>query len=237
MRKRILLVSIICLYLGFSQAVQAANESPYLLEMKVFKKTVRSVALSPLNAPDMLQLSDDLRAQIEAEATRELAKTKIKTVGIPAYAEIQNLFSNQVGGIRNAAGEIDSLRQSVVLDHTKREMRMRHAVDGFAQISLQVVNAAFADDRAEWDGVKRKVKSSGDGFSLFGGGKDYQGTIASASFQLDIYDRNDKLLFLHRGGIDVLQERQGDKLVLRTGSVIDDPKRLKKAVKMAFKPL
>lgn len=237
MRKQILLISIICLNLGAVQTVQAAADSPYLIEKKVFKKTIKSVALSPLQVPDMIKLSDDMRAHIEAEASKELAKTKIKALGIPAYAEVKNLFASQIGGIRNASGEIDSLRETVVLDHTKREMRMRHAVDGFAQISLKLVNAAFADDRAEWDGVKRKVKSSGDGFSLFGGGKDYQGTIASASFQLAIYDRNDTLVFLQRGGIDVMQERQGDKLVLRTDDVVNDPKRLKKAVKMAFKPL
>ena len=239
MQKRIkfaAMLGIACLNLVYVQSLLAASDSPYLIEKKAFKKDVRSVALSPLYVPDLLKLSPEMRAHIEAEATTALSKTKIKSVGIPAYAEIRDLFTEQIGGLRNEAGEVDDQRLAVVRDHTKREMRMRHEVDGFAEISLRAVTAVFSDDRAEWDGVKRKVKSSGDGFSLFGG-KDYQGSIAGVSFQLAIYDRSDELLYVQRGGIDVLQERQGEKLVNRTDEFLNDPKRLKKAVQMAFKPL
>ena len=237
MNVRIFVLGIISLYLSSIFAVQAATEAPFLIEKKVFKKSVKAVAVSPLEVPDMIQLSDEMRAYIEAEASKALAKTKIKSVGIPAYAEVQTLFANQIGGLRNTEGKIDSQRKSVVDDHTKRELRMRHSVDGFAQISLRVVNAPFSDDRAEWDGIKRKVKSSGDGFTLLTGKKNYQGTIAATSFQLAIYNRNDKLLFVQRGGIDVMQERKGENLILRSDDFVNDPKRLKKAVKMAFKSL
>ena len=57
---------------------EAAKESPYLIEKKAFKKQVRSVALSPLEVPSMLTLSDEMRAYIEAEATKALSKTKLK---------------------------------------------------------------------------------------------------------------------------------------------------------------
>ncbi len=214
--------------------VHGADDSPYLIEKKKFRKSVRTVALAPLDVPDMFTLSAQMHQHLEAEATKALNKTRLKGVGIPVYQEIRTLFVQRVGGLR--LDELDQKHRTAVLDHSKREMRLRHPVDAFAEMSLRAVSAAFADDRAEWDGVKRKVKSSGDGFSLFGG-KNYQGSIAAASFQLAIYDRSDKLLYLQRGGIDVMQERRADKLVLREDNYLNDPKRLRKAVQMAFKPL
>ncbi len=116
-------------------------------------------------------------------------------------------------------------------------MRHRYQMDAFAEISLRLVRATFSEDRAEWDGIKQRVEHSGDGFSLFGS-RNYQGTIAAASFQLAIYSLNDDLLFINRGGLEVLQQRQGAKLeVLPMNTLFQDEKKLRKAVQFAFKPL
>ena len=174
---------------------------------------------------------------IETEAAERLAKKKIAVIDIEPYAQLRTMFTKQIGGLMNAAGELDPRREAFVLDHAKREMRHQHDMDGFAEISLRVVHADFKDDRAEWDGEKQKVESSGDGFSLFGG-KNYQGKIAAVSFQIAVYDRSDELLFVSRRGIDVLQERVGTSLMLREPSnYLNKPKKITKAVQNAFKPL
>lgn len=217
--------------------VAIAADTPYVLPKKEFKKRIKYVSLSPLSVHESLNLSDDMRAFVEAEANTRLNKTKLQVLGIQPYAQLRATLAEQVGGLMTAEGLVDERRRTVVWDHAKREMRHRHPVDAFAEIGIRIVNAAFAKDRAEWDGVKQKVKSSGDGFALFGG-PNYQGTIAALSFQLVIYDRSDELLFVNRGGIEVLQERQGAKLVLRDeAAMLQDQKSLKKAVQLAFKGL
>lgn len=224
--------SLICL---LAAPAYAASDSPYLIEKKDFKKKISSVALSPLDVPDMIPLSADMRTFLETEAAKALAKKKISNQAMSEYAAIYTNFSNQIGGLRNAEGELDAKRRALVRDHARREMRLQHAIDGFAEIALVAVSAQFSEDRAEWDGVKRKVISN-DRNSLFGGGK-YQGSIAGVSFQLAVYDRNDKLLYLQRSGIDLLQTRQGDRLMLRDDDFLNDTKQLKKSVQSAFKPL
>ncbi len=236
--RRVLIVGWAGMCLLLQASLGHSADSPYLIKKKDFKKQITNVALTPLNAPQMLILTPEMRTLIEAEATRRLGKTRIKNIGIGPYSEVVDLFTKQVGGLLNDAGELDSRRETLMLDHARREMRHRYPVDGFAEISLRVVNADFADDRAEWDGIKQKVKKSGDGFALFGGGKDYRGSIAAVSFQLAIYDRSEKLMFSQRGGIEVLQERKGSNLVLLPlDGLLTNEKRLKKAVQLAFKSL
>jgi len=218
-------------------AASAASDSPYLIAKKEFKNRIKSIALSPVIAHETLNLSSSMQSLVEAEASARMNKTKLEVLGIEPYAQLRATMIEQIGGLRTADGVVDPRREASVLDHTKREMRHRHQVDAFAQLSIRVVRAAYADDRAEWDGIKQKVAKSGDGFALFGG-PNYQGTIGAASFQLAIYDRSDQLLYLNRGGIEVLQERQGDSLVLIDESTyLQDEKRLKKAVQLAFKGL
>ena len=217
-------------FTAYPVALQAADDSPYAIEKREFKKRIKSVALTPLYAPDIFKLDAATRAMIEAEATERMAKTKLKALPIATYAELRQTMADQIGGLASADGEVDAQREAIVWDHAKREMRMRHDVDGFAEISIRMVNAAFKADRAEWDGVKAKVKSSG-------GGNKYEGSIAAASFQLAIFDRNDNLLYSSRGGIEVMQERQGSRLFLRDGKFLQDEKRVKKAIREAFKEL
>ena len=222
---------------GLAPAMYAADDSPYRISKKEFRQQVNSVSLSPLHVPPIIELSEDMRRLLEAEAVKRLSKTKLEFLPIEPYAQLRATFAVQIGGLYNASGELDARRQAVVFDHAKREMRMRHQVDAFAEISVRMVHASFLKDRAEWDGIKQKVQASGDGFALFGG-NNYQGSIAAASFQLAIYDRSDNLLFVNRGGIEVLQERVGTQLkLLDMSTILNDEKRMAKAVRLAFDPI
>lgn len=234
---QILILSCMLVCSCGAESAWAADDSPFQVSKKEFRQRVKSVALAPLTFPAMFKLSEDMRQLLEDEATKRLSKTRLEYVAIEPYARLRATFADQVGGLYLADGSLDTQRQAAVFDHAKREMRLRHQVDAFAEISLRMVRAGFMKDRAEWDGVKQKVKSSGDGFALFGG-NNYQGSIAAASFQLAIFDRSDNLLFLNRGGIEVLQEREGTKLkLLDADTVLRNEKLLAKAVRLAFDPL
>ncbi|MEQ8858750.1 MAG: hypothetical protein RIC56_08890 [Pseudomonadales bacterium] len=231
------LLAVLIVLLPVAGAPVAADESPYRVSKTAFRERIGSLALTPLYAPEMFAVSDGVRELIEAEVSKRFEKTKIEVLPLETYARVRATLADQIGGIRDAGGTIDPARRAAVWDHAKREMRLRHPVDGFAELSITLVRASFRDDRAEWDGVKQKVQHSGDGFALFGG-RDYQGSIAAASFQLAIFDRSDELLYLNRGGIEVLQDREGSRLVLRDADgFFQDEKRLRKAVQLAFKGL
>jgi len=218
-------------------SAMAANDSPFLMPKKEFRKSIKSVAAVPLAHPRMLAIPAQRVAYIEEQVQQALQKTGLAAVPMQAYRSLRAHMSEQIGGLNNADGEFDAQRQRLVWDHARREMLMRHDMDAFAHVSLVSVSAVFQDDRAEWDGIKQKVKKSGDGFSLFGG-KNYQGSIAALSLQLAIYSRAEQLLFVQRAGIEVLQERQAASLVpLPANELLQDDKRIRKAVQRVFKAL
>lgn len=230
-------LAIIILLLPMACTLAMAADSPYRVSEKEFRKRIQAVALTPLYAPEMFEVGDAVRELIEAEVSRRFDKTRLDVLPFEPYARLRATLAEQIGGIRDAAGALDPARRAAVWDHAKREMRLRHPVDAFAELSITLTRASFKDDRAEWDGVKQKVAHSGDGFSLFGG-RNYEGSIAAASFQLAIFDRTDTLLYLNRGGIEVLQDREGSSLVLRDANAFfQDEKRIRKAVQLAFKGL
>lgn len=230
------LVALI-LSLSIAGPVFAADDSPFRVSKKEFRDRVGSVALTPLYAPEMFQVSESVRELIEAEVSKRFSRTRLEVLPFETYGQLRATLARQIGGIRDATGAVDLERRAAVWDHTKREMRRQHPVDGFAELSIVLTRAVFDDDRAEWDGVKQRVEHSGDGFALFGG-RNYQGSIAAASLQLAIFDRSDAPLYVNRGGIEVLQVREGSSLVLRdASSFFQDEKRLKKAVQLVFKGL
>ncbi len=210
-------------------SLQAADDSPYLIEKKVFKKSIRKIALTPLDTPALFALTDEQVAMIEAEMVERLEKKKFDIVPIDTYRQLRDTMIAQIGGLEGANGALDNERVLAVWDHARREMFFRHDVDAIATISMRPVSAPFEKDRAEWDGIKQKIQSKGRG--------SFSGNIAAASLQLHFTNRDGELAYLARGGVSVLQRREGAKLVEAMDGVFSDDKRLNKAVRLVVDEL
>ncbi len=146
-RRNIGAPALLTVLLGTAAHVFAAD-SPYLLAKSDFKRQVQVISLSPLTVPDLLTVSAPMRQLIEAEAAKQLEKTRFESLDIAPYAALRDTLATQIGGLLDDAGNIDPRRQRVVWDHAKREMRLRYPMDAFAEISLRVVGAPFSDNKA-----------------------------------------------------------------------------------------
>ncbi len=223
------------LLLCWSVTVSAAQESPFFIEKKQFKKQVKTVAVAPIQISLAFEASEALERRLEDEVIRLLEKKRFTVIPVSEYRSIRDAMSEQVGGLFNAADQLLAARVTTVWDHSFREMLFRHDMDAIANISVNMVSAQFANDRAEWHGVKARVKKSGDKFL---GNNKYGGNILAASFRLAMVNRRNDLLYLNYGGIEILQERVGSSLkALPTEGMLKNEKTLMKAISLAVKPL
>jgi hypothetical protein len=209
----------------------AADESPFLIDKKIFKRQVKSVALAPIDAPEAVRMPDSAEAIILEEIVKHLRKRGYEVIPASVLGDIRDTMKRQVGGYQDAkTGRVDMARMQAVREHGHRELLFRHQVDGIASIRIRVVKADYENDNAKWDGTRQRVKHKG-------GGK-FKGTISASSVSVSIFDRKDKLLFTHRGGLEVLLERdRGQLKPLPPEAYFQDEKRIRKAAKEAVSPL
>ncbi len=222
-------ITATCGLLAFSAA--AADDSPFRMDKKLFKSRVKVVALSPIDAAPALQMPDSAEVIVQGEITKHLEKRGYEVIPASVLRTLRATMEQQVGGVQNAStGQVDNARTQAVREHSYRELMFRYPVDAVVAIRLQVVNAEYEADRAKWDGAKQRVKNKGSGR--------FKGTIAASSVSISIFDRNEKLLFTNRGGLEVLLERRRQQFFpLPPENYFQDEKRIRDAAKKAVKPL
>jgi hypothetical protein len=99
-----------------------------------------------------------------------------------------------------------------------------------------VVPAPFANDKAKWHGTSQKIEHEGDGFFGTVMGKDYGGHIAASSIRILISDRTRKIMYNWSGGVEVMMQRNGEKLEpLPRERLWQEEKRVEKAIELALK--
>ena len=222
-------ITATCVLLAFPAA--AADESPFRIDKKVFKRQVRMVALSPIDAAPMLQMPDSAETIIQEEITKKLEKRGFEVIPASALRQIRETMEQQVGGYQNVStGQIEAARKRAVREHSYRELMFRYPVDAVVAIRVQVLGAEYENDRAKWDGTRQKVQHKGS--------ERLRGQIAASSVSVSIFDRKEKLLFTNRGGLEVLFERDRRRFTpLPPGTYFQDEKRIRKAAKEAVSPL
>ena len=214
--------------------VQAQSLKDAYLDIKksAFKKGFKQLAMLPVIAEPTLAMPPELRQLVADEVLKKLTKSRFAIVPPAQVKQLQDqLISLYPGGVSAEA-------QDAIAEHTTRELLFRHPVDGIIAVRIFAVAAPFLKDRAEWGGTSQKMKHKGDG--LFGSimGKDYGGHITASAVLVEISDRAGRPVYKWIGGIEVMMQRDGQKLeALPQEELWQKPKRVLKAVKYALKPL
>jgi len=213
----------------FSSGVSAKDDDAFLIREKDFKKQVRVIALTPIDAPLVIGMTKSAARMIEEEITARLRKRGFEVIPAQTLADIRTTMTEQVTSTTDT-GQIDAARAKAVREHSYREMMFRHPLDAIALIQVEIVNATFENDKAKWHDTKQKVEHSGRG--------NFSGTIPATSVSVLIFDRNENLLYSHSGGLEVLMRRDDAQFVrLPEGSYFLDEKRIRNAAKNSVAPL
>lgn len=213
---------------------QAQNLKDAYLDLKKssFKKGFKQLAMLPVIAEPSLRMPPELRQMVADQVLKKLTKSRFSIVLPSQVKQLQDQLSSLYPDEALAAAQV------AIAEHTTRELLFRHPVDGIIAVQILAVAAPFVKDRAEWGGTSQKMKHKGDG--LFGSimGKDYGGHVAASAVMVEISDRAGRPVYKWIGGIEVLMQRDGQKLeALPQEELWQKPKRVLKAVKYALKPI
>lgn len=207
----------------------AADVEAFQIKKKDFKKQVETIALLPVSSPAWMKMPAATAQAIEADISKRLKKKGYELLPPSVYQSIADTMQQQVGGFKQADGSVDEARVAAVNEHAYRELLYQHDVDAILAIRVRQVAAPFYKDKAEWDNAKQKVRHKGR--------SNVQGNIGATSVELIIFDRQEKLLFLNRGGIELLMWRNQQKFEnLPTEELFQEEKRVRKAVDYAMDP-
>ena len=214
--------------------VHAQSTKDAFLDIKksAFKKQFSHLAVMPVVASPALGLPDAMEQLIIGEVLKKLKKSRFTILPPTEVKSIQDQISSLYpqGTAKASIG--------LIMEHTVRELYFRHPVNGLVSVQVRPVAAPFANDKAEWGGTTQKIKHKGDG--LFGAilGKNYGGNVGASAIRIVISDRQGKPVYNWSGGIEVLMQRDGEKLeILPMESLWQNQKRVLKAVKYALKPI
>ncbi|MCZ6643566.1 MAG: hypothetical protein O7F71_18485 [Gammaproteobacteria bacterium] len=230
----LVIFSLIC-----TTSATFAADSPYLIDKRTFKKTIKTLALAPAEASKTLAMPENIGYMLETEVANRLERMGYELIAVDNYRNIRDRMERQVGGYAVTGSEaLDADKMAAVREHAFREMLFRHDMDALVTIQVRHIGAPFENNKANWDGVDQKISTKTGGIGeLFGKGK-YSGTTGASSLQISIYDRSDELLFSARGGIEVVMQLDGQSLAaLPTEQLFLDEKRLLKSVRLALKEL
>ncbi|NND45624.1 MAG: hypothetical protein HKN58_09895 [Xanthomonadales bacterium] len=211
--------------------VTAADDDAFLVDKKQFKKQVRTIALTPVDADGYFEMPDRVAAMLEAEVTRRLEKEGFDVIPSSVLAGIRRTMEQQVGGITDPdTGEMDIDRAQAVRTHSFRELWFREDFDALGNIRVSISRVSLENDRVEWDGTEQKIEYEGRG-------KKYAAKIYVSSVGVGIYDATLTPLYLNYGGLEPLMYRAGEQLeTLATDQLFRDEKKIREAVKIAVDP-
>jgi len=227
-----LLATAAALSLLLAPVAIAADDSPYFIGKREFKKQFRTIALAPVDSDPALEIPESVVPIIEKEIAARFEKRGHEVLPASVLGDIRRTMEQQVGGIVDKeSGRIDEARLRAVTEHSLRELWFRHDIDAVAIIRIKVRHADVESDKAKWDGVKQKVERDGRRLK-------YTARVAASSVSLAIFDVRYRPLYVAYGGLEMLMKRVGEKFEPLDASLyFQDEKRIRKAARLAVKEI
>ena len=222
---------LVCVALPAPLQAQKPKDAFLDIKEKTLRKEYSHLAMLPVIAAPAAAAPDAILELISSEVQKIMEKEDF-TLLAPAETEaIRQQFRGLYANPDAAAN------QAAISEHTIRELFHRHPVNGLLSVQVLPVAANFRKDKAEWAGTTQKVESRGDGFFGTITGRDYEGQIAASAIRIVISDRGGKPLYNWMGGVEVMMQRNGEKLEpLPQEELWQSEKRVRKAVQYALKP-
>ena len=212
--------------------VAVGDDDPYRVSKRDFRKTYRTIAISPADADTFLTLTDATRAMLEEEIVARFKKRGYTVVPSDVLASLRAEMAALAGPVVDAAtGETNLAKQQAIREHAYRELWFRHDIDAVVTIRIAVYNVPMQNDVVEWDNVKQRIAYEGRG-------KKYSANINVSSVLLTIYDATGEPLYVHYGGLEPIMRRQGEQLnPIAPEELLLDEKKIRKAAQLAVKPI
>ncbi len=184
---------------------------------------IKTIALSPVQAPDGLEDPAPASALFDSLLAAELGQAGLTVIPSRETGAIWQHFVDSVQGYYSAlTGELVQAKYAAVRTNTLRALRDRFRADAWLRPTIQVVSVRFAGGEAIWDGASEGM----------GGGS--SGATVALSLVVTVSDTAGTDIYIGRGGIQALSK--GSNVVDRS-KLFRDRKRNLQAVHLAIDSL
>jgi hypothetical protein len=231
------LVASSLLFLGCSSRPRTVTTDPFLVSKSEFRKTVKVIAVAPVEIPgglpDATPVVDEFSALIDAG----LARYGYSVIRPQKYESAWKKVCGDGNDFRDPkTGERDEARMAEAMTRTLESLGAAFKIDGILFADVVVVEAEFGAGSAVWDGTNQRLETAGPMESFFAGSQ--RGVVGALSLRVRILDGEGRPVFLHSGGIEVLSKMAGKTFVkVPPQELFKDAQRNRKAVEIALKPL
>jgi hypothetical protein len=191
--------------IGAGCAATAPPYNPFRVSQEEFHGKIKRVALLPVRGG--AALPEPVRAKFDSLIEVKLREAGFSVVPARESGDIYDRMTKQLGGIFDpATGKRDESKSKTAIDYTRRELSTKFNIDAVLYPTILSVGARFAANLASWDGVAESTIAPGSyGSALIG-------TITALSLAITIEDRAGAVVYVNRGGIQLLTKIQREGL-------------------------
>ena len=179
---------------------------------KQFFENTHTIAVAELDFAQFPELPEDSKSELEALIERKLGRHGFDVLTAQQYSDIWAAVADSVGELFDSrTGERLESKYEAARRAFLTELGDRWHVDAVLYPELWVVDAAFSDGTAKWDGQKEDVAGFGTrlldliGEKAGGTPRLSGGTVQALSLAVFVQDLEGNDLYNGRGGIHILQ--------------------------------
>ncbi len=222
---------------GCSTKPKVVKTDPYLVPKKEFKNTVKIIALAPVTITEGLPDAEAIQIEFEEMIEERLRSYGYTVLRPEEYTTVWERVCSQLGGIHDPdTGLRNQVKLTQAMFATLDTLKAGFELNAVLIPDIVVVEAEFAAGNAVWDGASQRIDSGGPMSSVFSGSQ--RGIIGALSLIVSIRDEDGTELYSSAGGIEALSRISGkDFENVPRQELFTNPKRNKKAVEIALKPL
>jgi hypothetical protein len=222
---------------GCSSKPRVASTDPFIEPQKSFKKSVKILAVAPVEIPPGLPDPKPVADEFSSLIDKELNRYGYTVIRPQDYTAAWNKVTEEMGDLSLlGSGERDEAKMCEAMARTMESLGANFKLDAVVFPSIVVVEATFGAGRAVWDGAEQKIETAGAMESFFAGSQ--RGVVGALSLKLSIRDAKGNPLFVNSGGIEVLSKMAGKAFVnVPREELFTDKERIQGAVEIAIKPL
>ena len=197
--KKLLMLSALLALSLTGCAIPQFTDQPFKVDQEEFYRTIRVVALEPLDMPEMKQAAE-ARTEFEALVTEKLKEAGLSVIPSEKYAALLQALGKQDGGLYDPlTGKKNEAKTKEVQKKIYDELRTQHQIDAVARVAVIPASAHFNNCSARWHGVEQVLESCNPFFN--GGG--YNGRISAISLLVAIDNKEEKTIYMNAGGIQL----------------------------------
>ncbi len=204
MVRKVALVATLTTLVSLTSCATAPPYDPFRIDASEFSRRVTTIAVAPLKVFVSVDNPESVRSEFESLIVANLDASGFATVPSSQYEEVRNEVAARLGGIYDpVSGKADDSKLRALHTQVVQKLSTVANADAILYQVIRSVTAHWARNRANWDGTS-EATTSREGIigALFA--PDAAGTIPALSLVVTIKDIDGNVLYVDRGGIQLL---------------------------------